>query len=150
MRLYWLILLTPVAYGQTLRIFPVSGSPGEKVAIEISYDGPSQPAPAALRFDLTFPVQLIEPEGSAPEVGADAKKSGKSIVCASRKEYIRTCVMSGGQQPIPKGTVAVFRFKIRDGARISSSTIRISQATGATVDLKELTIPDTEAKLEVR
>jgi hypothetical protein len=145
-----LLLLAPLACGQTLQITGASGVPRQEISVEITYDGPSRGGPAALRWDMTFPGQLIEPSGAGPQAGRVARDAGKSLVCALRKDYSYTCVLSGGQQTLPKGPIAMFHFKIRDGARTGLSTFRVSHATGATVELKELPIPDAEAKLEVR
>jgi hypothetical protein len=151
MRLAWILLGgLPAILGQDLRLSPVSGAPGERVALEVLLNSPAGKAPLALQWETVFPAQLLDPEGNRPETGAAAKDSGKSVTCAVRKAYSLICVLAGGQKPITNGSIAIFYFRIRADARVGTSTFRTQAAEAATLDLKEIALEDAEGTLTVR
>jgi hypothetical protein len=150
MRLTWVLLSGLSAmFGQDLRVSPVRGAPGERVALEVSLNSPAGKAPAVLRWETIFPGELVDPEGNGPEAGVAARDSGKSVTCAARKPSSWICVLAGGQKPIANGAIAVFHFRIRANARAGTSTFKIRGVEAATLDLREIALKDAEAALTV-
>jgi hypothetical protein len=92
----------------------------------------------------------MEMEGDATEIGRAAIDSGKSLQCSARKQYSYVCILSGGQNPIADGPIAIFHFRIRTTAKAGTTTLRIERAEATTVDSKEETLNDTEAIVIIR
>jgi len=133
-----------------LHVSPASGVRGEKVRLEISLGAGTARAPSALKWELIFPAQLLEPEGGGPEPGSAAINSGKSLECTARKPYSYTCSLSGGQNPTANGPIAIFHFKIRPTAEAGTSAVRLENAEGVTVDSKEQRLDNAEGAVTVR
>ena len=135
---------------EVLHVSSVTSAPGENVRIEISLDSAAAKAPTALKWELVFPAQLLEPEGDDPERGSAAMDSGKSLTCARRKPYSYSCTLSGGHSPVANGPIAIFHFKIRTIAEAGTTAVRIERAEAVTVDSKELTLSDAEGTVTIR
>src|SRR5215831_2225119 len=75
-------LLPSTTFGQTLGLSSPSGSPGNRVAIEISIKIPStKEPPSTLQWDATLPsAQLSFLEGGTI-AGPAAQAAGKSVNC---------------------------------------------------------------------
>jgi len=131
--------------GQTSDVSHVTKAPGDSVTLEIFAESQPKRAPVALKWEVVFPVQLMEMEGGAPEVGSAAKDSGKSIQCTARRPYAYVCTLSGGQKPIANGLIAIYRFKIRTTAKAVTTNLRIEKAESTTFDSMKWTLNDTEA-----
>jgi len=128
----------------------VTKAPGEKVTLDISaYSQPAR-APVALKWEVVFPAQLMEMDGDAPEIGKAAMDSGKSLQCTARKPYSYVCILSGGQNPIADGPIAIYHFKIRTTAWAGTTTFRIENAESTTADSKKWTLSETEAIVIIR
>ena len=128
----------------------VTKAPGEKVTLEISaYSEPAR-APVALEWEVVFPAQLMEMDGGAPEIGKAALDSGKSLQCTARKPYSYVCLLSGGQNPIADGRIAIYHFKIRTTAWAGTTTFRIENAESTTADSRKWTLNDIEATVIIR
>jgi hypothetical protein len=104
----------------------------------------------ALKWEVVFPAQLMDSSSDAPEIGSAAKDSGKSLQCTARKSYSYLCVLSGGQNPIADGPIAVFHFHIRTAAESGTTHIRIERAEATTEDSKEESLNATEATVIIR
>jgi hypothetical protein len=150
MRLACLVLGCLPALGQTSGVSHVTKAPGEQVTLEISADSQPARAPIALQWEVVFPAQLMEMEGDAPQIGSAAADSGKSLHCMARKAYAYVCTLSGGQNPIANGSIAIFHFKIRAAAEARMTTLKIESAEATTVDSKKWTLNDTEAIVIIR
>jgi hypothetical protein len=144
MRFTYLVLACLPVLGQTSNVSSVSKVPGEMVTLEISAASQPSRAPVTLKWEVVFPVQLMEMEDSAPELGNAATDSAKSIECTARRPYIYACTLSGGQKPIGNGLIARYRFKIRTTAAAGTTTLKIERAVATTVDSKVATLNDTE------
>lgn len=138
------------ALGQAPRVSTVTKAPGEKVTLTISVDSQPGKAPVALKWEVIFPVQLMEMEGDAPEIGSAAMNSGKSLQCTARNPYSYVCLLSGGQNPIADGPIAIFGFRIRTTAQAGTTALRIERAEATTVDSKALTLNNTESIVIIR
>ncbi len=76
--------------------------------------------------------------------------SGKSLQCTARKPYSYVCILSGGQNPVANGPIAIFHFKIRTTAEAGTAAVRIEIVQTATVDSKELTLDNAEGTITIR
>jgi hypothetical protein len=136
--------------GQALTVSPAKGAPGSEVGVEILLDSPSAKAPVTLQMDVVFPAQLLDAEVGRPEIGRAAKDSGKTIQCAAtHKSYSYSCIVFGGQKPIPNGSIAMLRFKIRADARMGNTIIRVQNVKTITGDYKAV-LKDAEGTLTIR
>jgi hypothetical protein len=109
MRLAYLIVGCLPVLGQTSTVSSVTKAPGEKVTLDIRMDSQPATVPVALKWEVVFPAQLMEMEGDAPETGSAAMESGKALQCTAQKPYSYVCILSGGQNPIASGPLAIFR-----------------------------------------
>jgi hypothetical protein len=150
MRLAYLLLGCLPVFGQTSRSSSVTKAPGEKVTLDISADSQPARAPVALKWEVVFPAQLMEMEGDAPDIGSAAMESGKSLQCTPRTPYRYVCVLSGGQNPIANGLIAIFHFRIRTTAEAQTIRLRIEGGESTTVDSKKWTLNDSEAIVIIR
>jgi hypothetical protein len=135
---------------ELLHVSSVTSAPGEKVRLDISLDSAATRAPKALKWEVVFPAQLLELEGDGPEIGSAAMDSGKSLTCSRRKSYSDFCTLSGGQNPVANGPIAIFHFKIRATAEAGTTAVRIERAEAVTVDSKELTLNNAEGTVTIR
>jgi hypothetical protein len=136
--------------GQMSHVSSITKAPGEKVTLDISaYSQPAR-SPVALKWEVVFPAQLMEMDGDAPEIGKAAMDSGKSLQCTARKPYRYLCILSGGQNPIANGSIAIFHFRVRTSAAARTTSLRIESAESTTVDSKKWTLNDTEAIVIIR
>jgi hypothetical protein len=144
MRLAYLVVSCLPVLGQTSPVSSVIKAPGDQVTLDISADSQRGRAPVALKWDVIFPAQLMAMDG-APDTGSAAMNSGKSLQCTARRLYTYTCILSGGQNPIANGPIAIFHFRILTTAEPRTTTLRIEKAVATTVDSSVLTLNDTEA-----
>lgn len=135
-------------YGQRLHVSSVSGSPGEKIGIEISLFSAAKESPDTLKWETIFPAQLLEVVGS-PEAGSAAKESGKSLTCTQRETYSYVCILAGGQKPIANGLIARFAFKIRADAHPGTTNIRVIKVDAVTKELKKLKLSGSDGTLDI-
>jgi hypothetical protein len=136
--------------GQTPHVSTVTKTPGDEVTLEISANSEPGRAPVALKWEVIFPAQVMEMEGSGPELGSAAKDSGKSLQCNARTPYALDCAVSGVQKPIADGLIAIYHFKIRTTAAKGITALRIEKAESTTADSTKWTLNNTEAIVIVK
>ncbi len=144
MKLVFLIFGSLPILAETSAGLPVVKSPDDMVTLEIAATSQPNRAPIALHFDVVFPTQLMEMEGEG-EVGSSARISGKSLQCHQRNPHAYACVLSGGQNPMADGQIAIFHFRIRAAAGAGTTALRIERVVTTTADSKVLSLNDTEA-----
>ena len=103
----------------------------------------------ALKWDVYFPAQLMEIEAD-PEPGSAAKDSGKMLNCTTRRLYAYSCTLSGGQNPIADGLIAIYHFKIKATAEAGTTRFKIEQVRSTTADTKETILSSTEAIVMIK
>jgi len=135
--------------GQAPRVSSVTKAPGEKVRLEIAANSQPGRAPVALKWEVVFPAQLMEMESDA-EAGSAAIDSGKSLQCTPLRSYSYACILSGGQNPIADGPIAIFHFKILTTAAPGTIALRIERVEATTVDSKHWSLNNTEAAVIIR
>src|ERR1700722_12061840 len=79
---------------QTLRTSSASGSSGERGALDLSLDSSVGPGPSVLKWETTFPAQLLDTEGSRPEIASLPRDAGKSLICTLRQVYVYVCILA--------------------------------------------------------
>jgi hypothetical protein len=150
MRPGWLILVcAQLLLGQKPPEQPVTKAPGDSVTLEIQATSQPTRAPVALRWEVIFPAQLMEMYG-APEAGSAAAKSGKSLQCKARTSYALSCTLSGGQNPIADGTIAIFHFNIMLTAKPGPAFFTIGRAVSTLADSNLFRLNDTQAAVNIR
>jgi hypothetical protein len=150
MRLAYLTACCFPLLGQTSSISSVTKAAGEVVTLTIKAVSQPARAPVALKWEVVFPVQLMEMETDSPEISAAARDSGKSLQCMARKPYAYICVLSGGENAIADGTIAVFHFRIKAMASPTTTTLRIEKTEATAMDLRKWTLNDTEVTVIIR
>jgi hypothetical protein len=136
--------------GQVLHVSSATGSPGEKLKLEISVDSAMAEALTGFQWEMVFPAQLLELDSEGPEAGSAAVDAGKSITCAQRKPYSYSCTLLGGKNPVANGLIAIFHFKIRTTAEAGTSAVRIEKAGAVTVDSKKLALNNAEGTVTIQ
>src|SRR5580704_3362461 len=146
MRLAYLVVACLPVLAQT----PVTKAPGDKVTLEISADSQPARAPVALKWEVVFPVQVMEMETGAPQIGSAAMDSGKTLECTARTRYAYVCIVSGGEKPIGNGPVAIYHFQILATAKAGTASLKIQGGESTTADSKKWLLNSTEAIVVIR
>jgi hypothetical protein len=151
MRLAHLLVgcLPILVLAQTSPSSSVTKSPGEIVTLEISARSQPDRAPIALHWEVTFPAQLMQMDGD-PEAGPAAVSSGKSLGCRSQNPYSYTCVLSGKENPIADGQIAIFHFRILATAKTATTALKIEKAVAVSSDSKIVSLNDTQVTVVIR
>jgi hypothetical protein len=126
-------------------------APGDPVTLKIFATSLPDRAPVELKWEVVFPAQLMDLEG-APEAGAAAVNSGKSLKCERQKQrdYAYACVLSGGNKPIADGQMAAFHFRIRPDATPGRITLTIQRAAAMQKAGFEAPLKNTESSFIIR
>jgi hypothetical protein len=98
-----------------------------------------------MKWEVVFPAQLMGIENDGIEISSAAMDSDKSLQCTARKPYAFVCILSGGQNPIADGPIALYHFKINDTAEATTTTLSIENAEATTMDSKTWALNATEA-----
>ena len=150
-RLIACLLLAGIgALGQTLRMTPVSGAPGESIAVRILLDAPPEQSPATLQWEVVFPAQILEVSTPVADAGAAAQSSGKFLTCVERNSYTQVCILTGGKKPIANGAIATVHWKIRASAKAGTTSIKVTKAQGVTTDLRQLDVKDANTVVTIQ
>jgi len=149
-----LLLPEPRAAGQTLRLSLGAGPPDGPATIEISLRSPAGKEPSSLQWVATIPTAQLDFANPIASSGPAAEVAGKSVACAVKDKdgAARTslCVLSGGEQPIHDGVIAVLRLKIDRHSRRGSYRIRIDHGISVSKDLTQTTLSVAETLVIVR
>jgi endo-1,4-beta-xylanase len=131
-------------------VSPMMAAPGEQASLKISMNSQPGTAPVALRWEVTFPAQLMKMEDDATQIGNAASDAGKSFQCTKLKEYSYRCTLSGGQSPIANGPIAILHFRIDNNVAAGTAKVRIERAVATTADSKVLTLNGTESTITIQ
>jgi hypothetical protein len=148
MRLAWVVIGCLPVLSQTPDASSVIKTPGDTVTLKISANSDSERAPIELKWDVVYPAQVMDME--TDNAGPAAMDSGKSLQCIARRSYAYVCVLSGGQNPIQDGLVAIYRFKIKPSAQAGVTKLRIENAESTTKESKKWALKSTEAIVVIR
>ncbi len=138
---------------QSLSLAPASGTPGGKLAVEISLKSPKGQEPSTLQWQTTVPLSKV---GLLEETmpGPAAEAAGKAVNCAVKSKtaetYTTTCILYGGQSGIHDGVVAILRLTLAPTAEPGSFRIRTAEALAVYKDLKRVTMEPSETTVTIR
>jgi hypothetical protein len=141
-------------HAQSLRVASATGSPGDTVRIELVLD-PADARVSAAEWEITAPGSARGVEIQAPEIGAAARKAGKSISCAgswkdATKSYRYRCLLAGGLNSIGAGAVAFMLLKLRDGVKPGSYPLKLENVKAVNPDAAVVSIKAVSGELLVQ
>ncbi len=115
-RLIWVAILAFPLWGQELRVPAAVLSRGDSGSLSIQLSAPPDRAPAALQWDLVFPIGRVDIQDSGWSAGPSAVEAGKQLMCARQlrknpEAYAYKCMLVGGRAKISNGAVAVVKIK---------------------------------------
>jgi hypothetical protein len=138
----------------TLRLSPVSATPGSVAKVRLELDFPAGEEPLALQWELSYPSPKLGIEDGDLVAGSAANSAAKTFVCTGRVEsageYVYRCVIAGGLKRVYNGVVALINFRVRSYAQPGPATVRVSDAFGVAIDGKKVPIQPNEADVTIR
>jgi hypothetical protein len=155
--LIWTLALAPSLSGQELqlRLSAASMSRGASGSASIELKTPAGREPAAVEWELAFPVQQVDIQDADWSPGAATQAAQKQLSCVRqlRREpeaYSYKCVLAGGRTTLRGGVVAVVKFKIPASAAQGVATLSLTGVVGALPDARKLDIKPAKATLAIR
>lgn len=156
-RLAGLFILVPIAglFAQALRLGTATAAPGEWTVMEIGWTYSPSHKMLSLQWEVLIPVARLELEGERMlRLSLAGRDAGKSLDCAVGKGGEETrvvrCVVSGGSQPIPDGTLALVSLKVREKAEPGPVRIRLDHVVAVGDNLNGVILDPSEGVLIVR
>jgi hypothetical protein len=148
-----LIFQSPL-FAQTLHISPVTASPGEQVALEISFTSPPGREPSTLQWETSIPIAQLSFLEESLSPGPSARTAGKSLNCRVKTgktagTQTSACILFGGQEPIHDGVVAVLHLKVLAGITSRTPQIHIDQALAVTKNLNRYPLPPVKTVVRI-
>jgi len=149
------LILVPAAAGQALLLSPASGVPGDYVTLEIAWKPAPETALVALQWELAIPSGSLEllKDHLAREL-LTVKDAGKSLACSlvggQTEDQIVRCILSGGPNAIPAGTIVLVPLRISPSAQPGSLRIRLDHGLGVLPTLKQTAIQAAETIITVK
>jgi len=149
------LMVGPAAlFGQTLALSPVTAAPGEFAVIQMSLSSAAGHQPVALQWDAVVPALLELQSDRIMRLTVAAQDAGKSLTCGRAQAAVGAqtvrCLLSGGQKPIPEGTIAILSLRVRETAPPGPVTVRFEQATAVDRDAKASPVDPVETTVTVR
>lgn len=139
--------------GQSLGLSSASASRGHQVIIELSLASPAGKEPLALQWDVQVPIEQLTLMEDKLLPGSTAEEAGKSIHCAVKEKtagtYTLGCLIAGGLNPIPNGTIAMLRIKIAANAQTGPAPVRVLRGLAVSKDLKQVPLEAVETKVTI-
>jgi hypothetical protein len=153
--LIWILLLTFALAGQELRLSTASVSRGNAGSVSITLSAPGGREPAALEWELFFPMQQVSLDDNSWSPGSAANAAGKLLTCVRQlrrqpEAYSYKCVLAGGQRAIRSGVVAVVKFNIPKTAPRGDAVLRLEGILGASPEAGELEMKPARAAIRIR
>ena len=149
-----LLLPRTQAIAQSLRLSLGAGPPGGTAEIEIILHSPRGKEPAAVQWEASIPAGQLNFADTIASAGGAARAAGKSVNCAAKGESddSRTalCILSGGEQPIQDGVIAVLRLAIHTRTHRGSYRVRIDHGLAVSKDLRQTVLNPVETLVVVR
>lgn len=155
LRLFLMVAaFAPAAHSQTLSVLvPDSTGPGAKTTVEVLLKSTGR-EPLIVQWDFVFPPNLLQLEPSYPKVAPSAYKAGKTIACTGKwlkapVSYVQTCMVAGGNLPVPDGSVAVYRFTTAKTNKRVQAPLQLDKVQLLMPDLKRVDLKKTDASLAI-
>ena len=147
--------LATCAPAQTVQIAPQTSVAGDWVTLEIAFRQAANGPLTALQWELEIAAGALDLEDApltrAPLVVKDAGKSLSCVVSQeSAERLLLPCILAGGQEPIPAGTIVLLSMKVGPKAKAGVARIRLQNAFGVTSELKQVPIEPADGELTIR
>jgi hypothetical protein len=143
-------------YAQSLSIPASTVKRGASASLLLTLDSPAGKSPVALQWKFIFPENVIVDRADIV-AGSAAESAQKSLTCAGQKgvkqppkEATYACILAGGQQLIPKGTIAVVRYRVALDVLQVPAKVRVEDIMGVTADLEKIEIPNALGAITVK
>ena len=153
-KLCLLLSFTVPAVGQTLKLSSVSTAAGTVAPMTVTLTSPAGKEPVGLQWEVSYSSPQLGIEGREMTIGAAAKRVGKELTCHGWPQgagtYVYRCILVVGSERFSNGPVAVLSFHVRATARPGPSTVRLSNALGASADGNPITINSSQADVMIR
>lgn len=147
-------LVVPL-WGQSLQISSLVLSRGRSGSVSVKLVSPPGKAPAALQWDLIFPVGQVNIEDSGWSVGGAASAAAKQLTCVRQlrkrpETYAYKCILAGGRQTIGNGDVAVVKINIPETAPTGLAVLRLENVLGASSEATRLDMEPAQGTITIR
>jgi hypothetical protein len=138
-------------FAQTLQLPHEAAVVSGGTALNLTFSG-AQAKLTAMQWEIVVPAEQMTLETYTP--GAASRSAEKLLQCAgswrvASKIYVHRCILAGGVKPIPDGTVAELKFKMR-GKKRGPAIIRVERTKGVTADLKAADLASSECRIAIR
>jgi hypothetical protein len=150
-----LILASAGAWAQSLLIPPSMVTRGGSGSLLLTLESPAGKAPLALQWEFAFPPNVVV-DAEDIVAGSAAESAQKALICRPLKTkgggqgLLYSCILAGGQRPVPNGPVAVVRYRIAAEIRQIAEKVGVAKALGVTADLKSVELASTQAAITVK
>jgi hypothetical protein len=142
-------LCAMAACAQTLSVPSVTGEAGKDVDVEIVFQNPANgdvtaaARPATIEWLVSYPAQDLIISGTGPSIAAAARAAGKFLSCQGTwkkapSTYSYRCILTGGIDPVPDGTLATIRLKVRPNAKGGNRSVELDQIVAANSAAKKI------------
>ena len=151
----WLLALVFPLWGQELRVSPLVLSRGKTGSVSIKLSSPAGREPAALQWDLVFPVAQVHVQDGNWSPGSAAHAAGKRLMCVKRLStkpdtYAYKCMLAGGEKTIRDGVVAVVKIDIPETALSGPAVLRLENVLGASFGAVRLEMKPAQGTVTIR
>jgi hypothetical protein len=139
---------------QSMNIPPSSAKPGTSGSLLLVINSPAGKAPLALQWKFTFPAGVtVDPKDVV--AGGAAESPGKSLTCNASKKPAKSaqtfsCILAGGQEPIPNGTVCIVRYRVANSAKWGSGDVNVDDILAVGADLKKVPIANVQGHIATK
>jgi hypothetical protein len=146
--------LTAPVWGQSLMLSPVSAAAFGVASMTLTLTSTAGKEPVGLQWEVSYSSPQLGIEGREMTIDAPAKRVGKELTChgwpPGAGTYVYRCVLVGCSERLSNGPVAVLSFRVRATARPGRTTVRLSNALGASAEGKSITIDASQADVMIR
>jgi hypothetical protein len=153
MRLLVCLTLAVAGYSQTIGIEPVAVSRGSANIFRMLMKPRADRPIAALQWEFLYPKSLrMEPGGVVPSGAVQA--SGKTAYCAvlpqRQSEQVLRCVLAGGGQPLPDGTIVIVRFVAESNAPRGAVNVRLEKIVAVSSSVERTALENVVVPVTIR
>jgi hypothetical protein len=149
-----ILLLPATARPQGLTVAVSPASPGDSTAIALLFESAKDRQIIALQWDLELPAAVLSVEENMITAGEAALQAGKSVQCAGRRNknveaYVYRCILSGGQQPLNDGWLAVMRATVAAAPKPGKHSIRLTRILAVNASRTQSALKNTQAAITI-
>jgi hypothetical protein len=141
------------ASAQSLSIPQSTGKRGGSGSFLLKLESAPGKAPVALQWKFIFPPNVRVDIADILAASA-AESAQKSLTCSFLNDPKQrpgcACILAGGKQSIPNGTLAAVRYHIGTNAPVGPDKIRVESALAVMQDLTKVELPNVESLIVVQ